>query len=126
DDKQQAVELYETIPVYLVDPHQVDPQKKGKDDPQTKIEFQIGNKWAEATAAYTQEVKAIRITRFSGAVIVTFEKPCRAKLSRKEFANVYVSKVKCRNVVIDLLESDGKPAAVKGEKRVSYRIEPQS
>ncbi len=126
DGKDQIAELYETIPVFIVDPSHLTPSEKGKDHPQTKIEFQVGNTWSDATDSYVNNVKAMRIHRHAGEVTVTFEKPCRAKLAPKEFTDTYVSRAKCRNVMIDLLENGDKPGALKGEKKTSYRIEAAS
>ena len=66
----------------------------------------------------------MRLTRFGGAVTITFEKPQRAKLSPADWADTWFTKAQSRNVLIDLLESGGKAAAVKEEKKVAYRIEP--
>ena len=122
DDKLQVNELYETIPVLILDPATLDP-KQPTITANTKIEFQAGGKWADATDAYADGVSAVKITRYTGAVTVTFDKPRRVKLSPKEFADAYVSRTTSRNVVVDLLETGDKPGAVNGEKKISYRIE---
>ena len=119
DGKDVAAELYETFPVFLRDPG-ID----GKDTPNTTIEFQTGGNWAPATDAFTQGVKAVRITRYTGAVAITFDKPRRVKLSPAEWKDVFLSAANCRNVMVDMLENDDKPAPVKDAKKFGYRIEP--
>jgi hypothetical protein len=116
DGKEPLAELYEVLPIYLRDT---------KDQPKatpTVIEFQVGDKWLAATDTPTEKVKAVRLTRFTGAVIVTFDQPRRVKLSAADWADTYLSRGTARNVLIDLLESD-KPTALKDTRKIGYRIE---
>jgi hypothetical protein len=119
DGKEPVAELYETLPVLLRDP-----QSQGKDDPNPTIEFQAAEKWAPATEAYVEGVKAVRITRFGGAILITFNKPRRMKLSAADWNDTFITRATCRNVMVDLLESGDKPAVLKDAKKVAYRIEP--
>jgi hypothetical protein len=115
DGKEPLAELYEVLPIYLRDT---------KDQPKatpTVIEFQVGDKWLAATDTSTEKVKAVRLTRFTGAVIVTFDQPRRVKLSATDWADTYLSRGTARNVLIDLLESD-KPTALKHTTTIGYRI----
>lgn len=116
DGKDQVAELYETIPVFLRDL-----EKQTKATP-TAIEFQIDGAWKPATDQYAS-VKAVKLTRFSGAVIVTFDKPARVKLAPEEWTDTGFTKSACRNVLIDLLGS-ASPAAIKEARSVSYSIAP--
>ncbi len=118
DGKEQLTELYEVLPVYLRD------AKEQAQALPTVIEFRVDGKWAAATDAFTENVTSVRLTRFTGAVVVTFDAPRRVKLSAADWADTYLSRGTARNVLIDLLEAGDKPAALKGEKRVAYRIEP--
>ncbi|MCX5658258.1 MAG: hypothetical protein NTW19_00880 [Planctomycetota bacterium] len=117
DGKEQVSELYETFPVFLLD-GAVD----FGSEPKTTIEFQADGKWAAATEAYTENVKAVRVTRFTGAVELTFDKPRRVKLSPTEWKDAFLSAAVERNVMVDLLENKDQPTAVTGVKRVGYRI----
>ncbi|MCX5662504.1 MAG: hypothetical protein NTW19_22715 [Planctomycetota bacterium] len=117
DGKETAAELYDVIPVFHRD------AAIQKEDLVTKIEFQAGGNWAPATEAYVEKVKAVRLTRAGGSVLVTFDSPRRVKLSPTEWKDTYLSGAICRNVMIDLLETGDKPAAVKDAKKVGYRIE---
>jgi hypothetical protein len=117
DGKDQIAELYETLPVYLRDPDR-QPQATP-----TVIEFQIGGRWTPATAEY-QQVTAVRLARFNGAAIITFDKARHVKLSPANWADTWFTKCNCRNVMVDLLDSGGKPAALKDTRKLTYRIEP--
>ena len=118
DGAEQVAELYEVLPVYLRDP-----EKQPKATP-TTIEFQVGGKWAPATAEYQEKVTAVKLTRFGGAVLITFDRPRRVKLSPAVWEDTGFTKSNCRNVLIDLLESGDKAVALKDAKKVGYRIEP--
>ena len=118
DGKEKVAELYETLPVYLRDV-----EHQAQQVP-TAIEFQVGGKWAPATDQYAEKVQAVRLTRFNGAVVVTFDKPRRVKLSPADWADTWFTKANCRNVLIDLLESGDKPVTLTGPKTVAYRIGP--
>jgi len=107
-DAEPLAELYETLPVYLRDV-----QTQPKATP-TKIEWQVGGKWVEATDAFAEKVEAIRLTRFTGAVKVAFDSPRRVRLAPAEWADTFLSRGTARTVLIDLLQ----------DRRVKYRIEP--
>jgi len=76
-----------------------------------------------ADATWVEKVKAVRIRRFQGAVVVTFDSPRRVKLSPADWADTFLSKASCRNVLIDLLETGDKPSTVKNAKSVAYLVE---
>ena len=66
-----------------------------------------------------------KLTRFNGGALVTFDQPRRVKLSPAEWKDGWLNPgAMARNVMIDLLESADKPATIKGEKKIAYRIEP--
>lgn len=118
DGKDSIAELYEVIPVYLrnamTQPNAVP----------TTIEFEIGGKWAPATEQFSAGVQAVRLTRFGGAAIVRFDRARRVKLSPTDWNDTFMTRASCRNVLIDLLDNDDKPANVKEAKKIGYRIEP--
>jgi len=118
DGKEQIAELYETLPVYLRDT-----EHQAKETP-TAIEFQVGGKWGPATDQYAENVQAVRLTRFKGAVVITFDRPRRVKLAPGDWADTWFTKANCRNVLIDLLENADRPTALKDARKVGYRIEP--
>ncbi len=119
DGRETMAELYETIPVYL-----------GKGTTQAsnanvRIEFQIGGKWVAASEQSADKVQAVRLTRFGGVVIVSFEQPRRVKLSPAEWTDKWLNEgASARNIMIDLLESGDKPVALKAARTLAYRIEP--
>ncbi|MCX5658980.1 MAG: hypothetical protein NTW19_04570 [Planctomycetota bacterium] len=117
DGKETFAELVETIPAYLNNP------EVQANVPQA-IEFQIDGAWTPATDKYAAKVQAVKLTRFDGAAVVKFESPCRVKLSSANWTDSWFTKATARNVVIDLLERDDKPAAVNKAKKIAYRIEP--
>ena len=116
DGEDNVAELYEVIPVFHRD--------SDKEGLVTKIEFQAGGAWGVPTDAYTANVTAIRLSRFSGAVTITFDTPRRAKLAPSEWKDTYLSQAVCRNVLIDLLESGDKVVPVGKPKSVRYHIAP--
>lgn len=118
DGAEPIAELYETLPVYLRD-SQHQPNAKP-----TVIEFKVDDKWSAATENFVSQVEAVRLSRFTGAVLITFDAPRRAKLSPTDWADSYLSRGTARNVLIDLLESSDQPAALKAPRKVGYRIEP--
>lgn len=108
-------ELYETIPVFLRDAAQ-----QAKATP-TIIEFLTGNNWIPATAEWNDKVTAVRLSRFEGVVQITFDQPRRLKLSANDWADTYLSRANCRNILIDLLESKDEPKVLHNVT-VGYRI----
>lgn len=119
DGQETFAELYEVLPVYL---RQSGAQAKATP---TKIEFQVGGEWKPATETYAERVQAVKLTRFDGAVVVTFAQPRRAKLAPADWRDGWLNVgAMSRNVLIDLLESGDRPASVKGSKTIAYRIAP--
>lgn len=117
DGKDRVSELYETIPVFLRD------LLLNTNVPVT-IEFQVGGKWVPATADYQAKVKAVKLTRYSGAVQISFDQPQRVKLSPAEWADTFITRAICRNVMIDLLNSGGQSEALLKARTVKYEIAP--
>jgi len=103
----KIAELYEILPVF----HREGGEQGA--DVVSKIEFLVGGKWIAPTVEPQANVAAIRISRFKGVVEIKFDKPQTAKLSPKEWADNYLSRGVCRNVLLDL--------AAAGNT-VSYRI----
>lgn len=119
----EAAELYETLPVlHREGGNHQGPGAKQDDTVKAVIEFKVDGAWAPAT---TQPVKAaaVRISRFTGAATVTFDRPQRVKLSPAAWQDLYLSRACCQNVLIDLLDNADKPAPIKATT-IAYRIEP--
>lgn len=116
DGRDQIAELYETIPVFLRDVR-LQPEATP-----TKIEFQIGGAWQPASDQWTEQVTAARLTRFGGAVEITFDEPRRVKLSSGDWSDTWFTLAACRNILIDLLEKKDQAQTVQ-EARVGYRIQ---
>lgn len=117
DGKDRLTELVETLPVYLRD------TKNQAAAAPTAIEFQSAGAWQPAGAEWVDKVTAIRLTRFEGAVEVTFDQPQRVRLSDADWVDTYITRAACRNILIDLLEQ-GKPMTGPGTRTVAYRIAP--
>lgn len=111
-------ELYETLPFFFCD------AKRRREEIAVNIEFKIGKEWTPATAEFKDGVTAARATRLDGAVEIVFDRPRRVALSPKEWKTNYITATVCRNLMVDLLENEGKPLALNGEKRVSWSIKP--
>jgi hypothetical protein len=118
DGVDKVAELYEAIPVFH---RESGYQEAGV---ATKIEVRVGANWAEPTPAFTAGVSAIRLTRFKGAVTIQLDRPRRVKLSPAETAPGFLTGHVSRNVLIDLLESGDRPAAVKDARTVRFTIAP--
>lgn len=119
DGRETIAELYETIPVFHRDT-KLQPQAA-----LAQIEFQSSDgKWTAASNVWSEQVKAVKITRFAGAVVVAFDKPRRVKLSPADWKDTFLTRATSRSVLIDLLENSDKPLALKDAKKVSYRISP--
>lgn len=110
-------ELYETLPVLLRE----GPPPTKTPETATQIEFRTAKgPWTTASGEWADGVTAVRLSRFGGAVLVEFDRPRRVKLG-DEWSDKYLSRVVCRNVLIDLIEQNDKPAVVR-EASVSYRL----
>ncbi len=117
DGSDRVAELYEVVPAF---------HREGSLQPKTvaaTIEFQSGGRWAPATTTYTTRVEAIRISRFAGAVVIKLDRPRRVKLSPTETAPGWLTAGVSRNILIDLLENDDRPTALRGARKIAYRIE---
>jgi hypothetical protein len=113
DGKEKLAELYEAIPIFL---------RESPNQKPSTISFQVGEKWVEASPE-VKEVRAIKVERFSGAVLITFAKPVRAKLSPEVWTDGFQTQAQCRTVLVDLIKGDARPAAVRSAT-VEYKIAP--
>ncbi len=112
DGQDQVKELWEMIPLYV----RHDGQKES-----AVIEFQAGGAWTAAGNEPAGKVTAVRITRFGKPVTIAFDRGRRARMSGEPVkrGNGFT-----RTLMIDLLESDGKPAAMPASASLAYRIAP--
>ncbi|QDU28117.1 hypothetical protein ETAA8_32100 [Anatilimnocola aggregata] len=113
------VEMVETLPVFLRDA-----QSQASVQP-TTIEFRQEGKWEPASASWSNKVTAVRLSRFTGAVVVEFDRARRLKLSPQDWNDTYLSRAACRNVLIDLIENNDQPT-VLANASVRYRIQPEN
>ena len=114
DGKDQIVELYETLPVYLRDS-----QRQPTVVP-TKFEFLVAEKWTQATESLVR-ASAVRLTRFDHAVLITFDRARRVKLSPEEWSDTYISRGMGRNVLINLRDADDAEPVIE-PKSIRYRL----
>jgi hypothetical protein len=84
----------------------------------------VSDEWplVPASADWAEGVAAVRLTRFTGSVIITFDWPRRLKLAPEEWADTYLSKATCRNLLIDLLENKDQPKVLR-LPTVSYHLQ---
>ncbi len=115
DERDQLAELYETLPVFLRD------AGLQPDAVPTAIAFQTGGAWQPATDKWHEGVTAVKLTRFDGAVQMTFDTPRRVKLSPADWTDSWFTRAMCRNVMIDLLENKDQAKGIK-EAAVGYRL----
>lgn len=112
--QEQLAELYETIPVFL--------RETARQKPAT-IRFEKGGAWIEATATPTAAVTAVRVDRFTGAVVIRFARPRTVRLSPTVWQDGFQTRAECRTVLVDLLEAPARPAALTAAS-VQYTITP--
>jgi len=104
----RLAELCETLPVHL--------------DAEVTIEFQVGDQWRAAGTEYSDGVRAARVRRSAGAVLISFAEPRRVKLSPQVWQDQYQSSARCRTILVDLMPGAGKPFAGAA---VAYQIAPE-
>jgi len=114
--REQLAELYETLPVFLHD------QRRPPLPQPTEIEFRVADRWMPATAEFAEDVSAVRLHRFEGSVLWTFERPERVKLAPEVWSDTSLTKATCRNVLIDLMNGHKADDA----QTVSYFIQTES
>lgn len=112
DGSVKPAELTETIPIFLNDSGRVAGTK-------AKIEWQIGDRWVDAEPRSTEGVKAVRVTRYAGKVLIVFDRPRRLRLSPKDWVDGYQSRATCRTLLVDLLEGT---AGKDGERSIQYTL----
>lgn len=83
--------------------------------------IKVAGKWQPATDKFA-DVQAVRLTRFDGAVLITFDRPRRVKLSAADWSDTFLSRGMARNVLIDLMETNDVAGKIARAKRLSYRI----
>ena len=110
----QAVELWESLPIFV---HGSGPRRRK--NPDSTIDFRVGQRWVSATPKLTEGVTAIRAARFGGGVRIEFDTPQRVALAPEPVTTKYQTKDKLQNVRIDLLGSGGQAAAIPN-RAVSY------
>lgn len=91
----KLAELVETLPVFLHD---------GSKDVKVKIQFQVGEQWLEAAALAEANVKAIRIERGSGAVLITLDRPRSVQLAQRDWTDGFQTRATCHTILVDMLE----------------------
>lgn len=116
DGTEKLTELYETLPVFLRDA-----KRQAMAEP-TSIEFEVDGKWMPGTVEFAEAVSRVRLKRFDGAVLITFDRPRRVKLSAEDWQDTYLTRGVCRNVMIDLLDDSSENGNFRSAQ-VGYRLE---
>ncbi|MDA1142865.1 MAG: hypothetical protein O3B01_30255 [Planctomycetota bacterium] len=111
--QDSIAELYETIPVLI---------RETQAKEATKIEFVVDGKLVPGTAEWQVNVNSIVLSRFGGGVRIDFDTPQRVKLSPSEWSDTFMTRVTCRNIMVDLLHAD-KPVVLRTAE-ASYSISP--
>ena len=83
----------------------------------------MDGQWLPATSEYRAKVAAVKLTRFQGEVRIVFDLPQRVKLSPADWTDSFLSRARCRNLMVDLLDGTA-PTVLRGEKMVRYQINP--
>jgi hypothetical protein len=109
-------ELYETVPIFLHDRGQMK-------DAKVNVQFQVGEQWQEPPAGRQANVKAIRIERYTGAVLLTFDRPRSVQLAPREWVDGFQTAATCRTLLVDLLDHGGQPRAIDAAA-VEYTLAP--
>ena len=108
-------ELRETLPVFLHEAGQVKTAN-------VKVSFQVDGKWLAAEARPQSSVKAIRVDRLGGAVLIVFDRPRTVELSPRAWTDGFQTQATCRTLLVDLL--DGQSPKAPGAVRIDYTIAP--
>ena len=90
-------ELYESLPLFLHD----SPQAA---DAKVSVQFQVDGQWRDGATAPQANVKAIRVERFRGALLVTLDRPRTVQLAPSQWKDGYQTRAACQTVLIDLLD----------------------
>ena len=117
DGSDQIQELWETIPLFLRD--------KNQEITDAVIEFMVQGEWVEASEWPMEAVSAVRSVRFGEEVVIEFEMPRRVKLSRAVWESLK-SGSRMRNIMIDLLQSNGESVAFPISSSVVYTLQAES
>ena len=112
--QDQIRELWESLPILLT-------AMQPRQQPVTKLEFLINNKWQPGSEELTPNVLAVRASRFEGAVEIRFDAPQRVRLS-PVIETVYQKRDRLQMVQIDLLGSNGQATAMPQKAEVNYVI----
>lgn len=112
----RITELWETLPIHLNDARQT----KGED---AVIEFRTAGRWKPGSTDLTEAVEAVRVMRYDGNIVLRFDQPQRVRLS-DVIVTEYQKRDRMQNVMVDLLGSGDKPAAMPRHATVSYLISP--
>jgi hypothetical protein len=91
--EERPTELYETIPIFL---------RETPNQPPATIRFQVDSEWSDATTA-PQTVRAVQVSRYTGAVVIAFAQPVSVRLSPDVWTDGFQTQAQCRTVLVDLL-----------------------
>ncbi|MBM4067674.1 MAG: hypothetical protein FJ271_01830 [Planctomycetes bacterium] len=94
----QFKELRETLPLFLHEEAQV--KNAG-----VKIEFQVQDRWMQAVARPVADVKAVRVQRLKGGMLLTFDRPRTVEVSPRNWTDGYQTRATCRTLLVGLLQS---------------------
>ena len=116
DSKNKINQLYEILPVFLRD------ESTQSNDQITTIEFEVNGNWQSASTTL-KRASRIRLNRFGEEVMIQFSQPRNVKLSPEDlYINIdNNSGPHIRNIMIDLLDTENKPAILK-DQLVTYKI----
>jgi len=112
DGRDEITELYEILPLFLDDPQQ-------QDSVPHQVSLFADGEWREATAEPLDGVKAVRVDRAKGGMLIVFEQPRQVRLSPEVWQDNYQSRARLRNLMIDLLRPED-----ENVHKVRYWIRP--
>src|SRR5262249_18664260 len=88
-------EPLESLPVLLHD---------GAKDVKVRIQFQTSDQWQEATTQAVTSVKAIRIDRGNGGVLITLDKARSVQLAPRDWTDGFQTRATCQTILVNLLD----------------------
>jgi hypothetical protein len=111
-------ELYDMLPLFL---HEASRVKEA----QHKIELQVADRWVPATTEPQAKVAAVRVERFGGSMLVTFDRPRVVQLAPRDWTDGFQTQATCRTLLIDLLDGGGPQAVDSAAVEYTLTAAPQ-
>jgi hypothetical protein len=106
DGSDRVAELYEMLPLFLYD-------ARRQEEPHHSVTFLRGREAIEPSSDPVADVTRIEVERCEGGAVIKFDEPQTVRMAPETWKDSYQSRVKLDNVLIDLLDNDGKEAPLE-------------